>query len=236
MTNLMAIYGNICSFEPGTHLSEGARVKHPGGVECNSSVSPSHREVYNCQSHSTYRSVALEPPKTITVTWNWCPTHLKANWITSTSLPTISNLNCQGISMVPTLPEAGDRLFSPEAGSFEGGKWKRCWWIYFIFKWWWSVYWWMIFQSMHSRMYIAPCRSMIIDVSRLPFSRQEATLPEMPFASNVTDMFFIVLFPRTGILRAHSVLQSFPNLLHVVLTWTGGTFHVLHIITNLCRC
>ena len=26
--------------------------------------------------------------------------------------------------MVPTLPEAGDRLFSPEAGSFEGGKWK----------------------------------------------------------------------------------------------------------------
>jgi len=31
--------------------------------------------------------------------------------------PTISNRTCQGISMVPTLPEAGDRLFSPEAGS-----------------------------------------------------------------------------------------------------------------------
>lgn len=150
--------------------------------------------------------------------------------------PTISNLNCQGISMVPTLPEAGDRLFSPEAGSFEGGKWKRCWWIYFIFKWWWSVYWWMIFQSLHSRMYIAPCRSMIVDVSGLPFSRQEALYPKCHLQAMWQTCFLLFCFQVLELLRALPVLQSFPNLLHVVLTWTGGTIHVLHIITNLCRC
>ena len=72
----------------------------------------------------------------------------------------------------------------------------------------------MIFQCLHSRMYIAPCRSMIIDVSGLPLSRQEALYPKWYRNVLLQAMWqtcFYCVFPRTE-------FWEFSQFSHVSLT------------------
>ncbi len=72
----------------------------------------------------------------------------------------------------------------------------------------------MIFQCLHSRMYIAPCRSMIVDVSGLPLSRQEALYPKWYRNVLLQAMWqtcFYCVYPRTE-------FWEFSQFSHVSLT------------------